>query len=40
MANEANLIQNFIDSSNAVIFLKDEQGRFLMVNRPGFDLPI
>jgi len=33
MANEANLIQNFIDSSNAVIYLKDEQGRFLMVNR-------
>lgn len=33
MANEANLIQNFIDSSKAVIYLKDEQGRFLMVNR-------
>jgi PAS domain S-box-containing protein len=33
MANEANLLQNFIDSSNANIYLKDEQGRFLMVNR-------
>ncbi len=33
MANEASLIQNFIDSSNAVIYLKDDQGRFLMVNR-------
>ncbi len=30
---EANLIQDFIDSSNAVIYLRDEQGRFLMVNR-------
>jgi len=36
MANEANLIQNFIDSSNAVIYLKDDQGRFLMVN-PAFE---
>jgi PAS domain S-box-containing protein len=33
MADEANLIQNFIDSSNASIYLKDEQGRILMVNR-------
>ena len=33
MANEANLIQNFIDSSNAFIYLKDGEGRFLMVNR-------
>ncbi len=33
MANEANLLQNFIDSSNANIYLKDEQGRLLMVNR-------
>ncbi len=33
MANEANLIQTFIDSANALIYLKDEQGRFLMVNR-------
>ncbi len=33
MANEANLIQKFIDSSNALIYLKDDQGRFLMVNR-------
>ncbi|MCP4365074.1 MAG: PAS domain-containing protein, partial [Planctomycetes bacterium] len=27
------LIQEFIDSSNAVVYLKDEQGCFLMVNR-------
>ncbi len=27
-----NLIRNFIDSSNAVIYLKDEQGHLLMVN--------
>ena len=33
MANEANLIQTFIDSANANIYLKDGQGRFLMVNR-------
>ena len=33
MANEANLLQNFSDSSNANIYLKDEQGRLLMVNR-------
>ncbi|MHC4196718.1 MAG: PAS domain-containing protein [Planctomycetota bacterium] len=26
------LIQNFTDSSNALIYLKDDQGRFLMVN--------
>ncbi len=33
MANEANLIQSFIDSADAVMYLKDDQGRFLMVNR-------
>jgi len=33
MTDEANLIRNFIDSSNAVIYLKDGEGRFLMVNR-------
>ncbi len=33
MANEANLIQTFIDSANVVIYIKDDQGRFLMVNR-------
>ncbi len=33
MANEANLIQNFIDSANVVIYIKDDQGHFLMVNR-------
>ena len=29
MANEANLIQNFIDSSNAFIYLKDGEGRYI-----------
>jgi PAS domain S-box-containing protein len=38
MANEADLIQNFIDSSDAVIYLKDEQGRFIMVNRRAAEL--
>lgn len=33
MANEANLIQNFIDSSDAFIYLKDGEGRLLMINR-------
>jgi PAS domain S-box-containing protein len=28
-----NLIQNFIDSANAVIYVKDDQGRLIMVNR-------
>ena len=30
---QPDLIQNFIDSANAAIYLKDDQGRFLMVNR-------
>jgi PAS domain S-box-containing protein len=33
MSNESNLMQTFIDSCDAVIYLKDEQGRYLMVNR-------
>ena len=33
MANETNLIQNFIDNSDAFIYLKDGEGRILMVNR-------
>jgi len=33
MANEADLIQKFLDSSDVVIYLKDDQGRLLMVNR-------
>ena len=33
MANEASLIQNFIDSSDAFIYLKDGEGRLLMINR-------
>lgn len=31
--NQADIIQKFIDSANAAIYLKDDQGRFLMVNR-------
>ena len=31
--NQSDLIQNFIDSANAAMYLKDDQGRFLMVNR-------
>ena len=30
---QADLIQRFIDSTNAAIYLKDGQGRLLMVNR-------
>jgi len=32
MANEADLLRSFIDSAEAVIYLKDGEGRFLMVN--------
>lgn len=32
MANDADLILNIIDSSDAFIYLKDGEGRFLMVN--------
>ena len=35
MSNEAELLRAFIDSSEAVIYLKDEEGRFLMVNKRG-----
>ena len=35
MPNDAELLRNFIDSSEAVIYLKDEEGRFLMVNKRG-----
>jgi len=31
--NQEGIMQKFIDSANAVIYLKDDQGRFLMVNR-------
>jgi PAS domain S-box-containing protein len=37
-ADEANLIQNFIDSSDAITYLNDEQGRFIMVNRRAAEL--
>ncbi len=30
---QADLMQRFIDSANAAMYLKDDQGRFLMVNR-------
>ncbi len=32
MPNETELLRNFIDSSKAIIYLKDGDGRFLMVN--------
>jgi len=32
MATETELLRNFIDSSEAIIYLKDGDGRFLMVN--------
>ena len=32
MPNESELLQKIIDSSNATIYLKDEDGRFIMVN--------
>ena len=35
MPTEAELLRLFIDSSEAVIYLKDEEGRFLMVNKRG-----
>ncbi len=35
MSTEAELLRKFIDSSEAVIYLKDEEGRFLMVNKRG-----
>ncbi len=33
MANEAGLIQSYIDNADVVMYLKDDQGRYLMVNR-------
>ena len=30
---QADLLQTFIDSANAAIYLKDDEGRILMVNR-------
>ena len=30
---QPDLIQNFIDSANAIIYLKDDHGRLLMINR-------
>ncbi len=31
--NQADIMQQFIDSANAGMYLKDDEGRFLMVNR-------
>lgn len=31
--NQAEFLKNFIDSSEAKMYLKDDEGRFLMVNR-------
>jgi PAS domain S-box-containing protein len=33
MAGKADLIERFMDSSDAFAYLKDEKGRYLMVNR-------
>ncbi len=33
MANEADFLQSFINSADTVMYLKDDQGRYLMVNR-------
>ena len=38
MASETDLLRNFIDSSEAVIYLKDAEGRFLMVNEHSAEL--
>lgn len=33
MATEADLIKSYVDSCDAIIYLKDEQGRIIMANR-------
>ncbi|HEX4997172.1 MAG TPA: PAS domain-containing protein, partial [Terriglobia bacterium] len=33
MSKQAELIEDLVDSSDAAIYLKDGQGRFIMVNR-------
>ena len=37
MANETELLQKMVDSSNVTFYLKDEQGRYIMVNRHAAD---
>ena len=39
MPTEAELLRAFIDSSEAVIYLKDAEGRFLMVNERAAGIP-
>ena len=38
MADQADLFQDFLDSSDAVIYIKDKDGRFIMLNRRGAEL--
>jgi len=38
MPNETDLLRKFIDSSEAVIYLKDADGKFLMVNKRGAEV--
>jgi PAS domain-containing protein len=38
MAVQADLFQDFLDSSDAVIYLKDKHGCFIMVNRRAAEL--
>lgn len=33
MSNEINILKSIINDTNAIFFVKDEQGRFLMINR-------
>ncbi|NQY92475.1 MAG: PAS domain S-box protein, partial [Deltaproteobacteria bacterium] len=33
MPIESDLLKNFFESSDAILYLKDEEGRFLMVSR-------
>jgi PAS domain S-box-containing protein len=33
LMTQAQLIEQFMDSTDAIVYLKDEEGRFLMVNR-------
>jgi rsbT co-antagonist protein RsbR len=38
MAHETELLQRFIDSTDAIVYLKDEDGRYLLVNQRVADL--
>jgi PAS domain S-box-containing protein len=38
MSDQTDTILNFINSTDAIIYLKDEEGRFLMMNRKGAEM--